>query len=318
MKAIIYEQYGGPEKMELQEVSRPEPGRGEVLIKVLAASVNKADWHILRGEPFPIRMMAGMFKPKYQILGADVVGMVERVGEEVTQFKPGDEVFGELSATGFGAFAEYAISDEKHIAKKPSNLSYEETAALPMAAVTALQGLRDKGEIKVGQQILINGASGGVGGFAIQIAKAYGAEVTAVVSTKKVNQAWALGADQIIDYSKADFTEGSSQYDLIFDVVGNHSISEIDRVLKKGGRYVSTVFSMGAMFLGPWKAMTAKKQLINLMASTTSADLQTISKLAEEGFVKPVIQKTYTLDDVPEALQTMGDGSIAGKLVISV
>ncbi|WP_421871660.1 NAD(P)-dependent alcohol dehydrogenase [Marinoscillum sp.] len=318
MKAIVYEQYGGPEQMMLREIERPNPGPKEVLVKILAASVNKADWHLLTGEPFPIRMMAGMFRPKYKTLGADVVGVVERVGAEVSQFKVGDEVFGELSATGFGGFAEYVTTDESHLARKPSNLTYEETAALPMAAVTALQGLRSKGGIRKDQKVLINGASGGVGGFAIQIAKYFDAEVTAVCSTSKVELAWNQGADRILDYKEFDFTEGKSRYDLIFDVVGNHSIRAISGVLKDGGTYVSCAFSMGALFLGPWLSLANGKKFTNLMASTTSADLQTISKMAEEGFIKPVIQQIFTLDDVPEALGVIGDGSAEGKLVISI
>ena len=316
MKAIVYNQYGGPENLELRQVDRPEPGPKQVLIKVLAASVNKADWHILTGEPFPIRMMAGMFRPKYRTLGADVVGVVDRIGSEVSQFKVGDEVFGELSATGFGGFAEYALTDENHLAMKPSSLTYEETAALPMAAVTALQGLRSKGGIRKGQKVLINGASGGVGGFAIQIAKYFGTEVTAVCSTSKVERARQQGADHVIDYKKVDFTQSETRYDLIFDVVGNHSVRVINPLLERNGAYVSCAFSMGAMFLGPW--FGNGKKFTNLMAGTTSADLQTISKLAEEGFIKPVIQQTFTLDDVPDALQTMGSGGVAGKLVIAM
>lgn len=318
MKALIYENYGMPEVLSLQEIPRPEPKPQEVLIKVMAASINKADWHLLRGEPFPIRFMTGLFKPKYPTPGADVSGVVEQVGDEVTHFKPGDEVYGDLSGDGFGAFATYAIANEARLAKKPSNLTYEETAALPMAAVTALQGLRDKGEIQKGQKVLINGASGGVGGFAIQIAKAFEAEVTAVCSTPKVEQAKAQGADFVIDYKQEDFTKNDKQYDLIFDVVGNHSIRAIDKVLSKGGRYVSSAFSMGAMFLGPWKAATGGKKLINLLASPNQADLQFISKLVAEGKLKPVIHKTFPLDAAPEGIQLIGKGSPNGKLVVNI
>lgn len=318
MKAIINEQYGTPDILALREVERPEPKPHEVLIKVLAASVNKADWHLLNGRPWPVRLMAGLFKPKYQTLGADVAGVVERVGSAVTQFRPGQEVFGELSATGFGAFAEYVTTDEKYLAKKPSNLTYEETAALPMAAVTALQGLRDKGRIKAGQAVLINGASGGVGGFAVQIAKAFGAKVTAVCSTNKADTAKQQGADLIIDYTKQDFTKEDRQYDLIFDVAGNHSITAIERVLRKGGRYVTCAFSMEAMLLGPCLSMIKGKTMTSLLAGTNQADLQFISKLAEDGQLKPFIQQTFTLDDVPEALRLMGRGGLAGKLVITV
>lgn len=318
MKAMVYTRYGAPDVLHLREVERPEPNKDEVLIRVLAASVNKADWHILNGKPFPVRLMAGLLKPKFQTLGADVSGIVERVGKRVTQFKPGDEVFGELSGSGFGGFAEFVLTDEQRLAKKPSNLSHELSAALPMAALTALQGLRGKGGISAGQQVLINGASGGVGGFAIQIVKAFGAHVTAVCSGKKETLAREFGADVMIDYTQTDFTKGSTYYDLIFDVIGNHSIRSIDKVLKRGGRYVSCAFSMGAILLGPWKTITEGKKFTNLISSATNSDLQFISKLAEEGKLKPHIQRIFTLDDVPEAVGIMGKGGMSGKLVITI
>ncbi|MCB0635609.1 MAG: NAD(P)-dependent alcohol dehydrogenase [Lewinella sp.] len=318
MKAITRQRYGSPDLLELREVPRPEPGPHEVLIKVLAAAVNKADWHILRGEPLPVRLMAGLTRPKYAILGADIAGIVERVGKEVTQFRPGEAVFGELSATGFGGFAEYVTTDEQRLARKPSNLSFEQAAALPMAAVTALQGLRDKGQIQAGQQVLINGASGGVGSYAVQIAKAYGASVTAVCSTRKKTHARELGADQVIDYKTQDFTRGEARYDLIFDVVGNHGIAALSGVLRRPGTYVTTTFSMGALTLGPWKALTTGQRFHNLLAATNPADLQHLAKLAEEEQIRPVIQQAFTLDDVPEALRLMGQGSLTGKLVITV
>ena len=316
MKAIINQKYGTPDILELREVERPEPKANEVLIKVLAASVNKADWHLLRGEPFPVRIMGGFFKPNNQILGADIAGVVERVGSEVTQFRPGDEVYGDLSGTGFGGFAEYVTTDENKLARKPSNLTFEESAALPMAAITALQGLRDKGKIQEGQKVLINGASGGVGSYAIQIAKAMGAEVTAVCSPTKIENAFALGADSVIDYTIMDFTRMNKTYDLIFDIVGNHSVSAISRVLRQNGTYVTCAFSLGAIFLGPWKSMTEGKKMINLLAESNQADLQFLSKLAEEDKLKPVIEQTFTLDDVPEALHRIGKGSARGKLVV--
>ncbi len=318
MKAIIHEKYGSPDMLELREVDRPEPRPHEVLVKVLATSVNKADWHLLQGEPFPVRLMAGLRKPKYQILGADIAGVVERVGRKVTQFGRGAEVFGDLSGSGFGGFAEYVAADEKRLAKKPSNLTYEETAALPVAAITALQGLRNKGKINAGQQVLINGASGGVGSYAIQIAKSFGANVTAVCSTGKIENALKQGADAVIDYRVQDFTRDNKQYDLIFDVVGNHSLTAISRVLRRKGAYVSCSFSIGVMVSGPWKSMIERKKMMNLLASATPADLQFISKLAEEGKLKPVVDKTFTLDDVPEALQIIGQGRVAGKLVVTL
>lgn len=318
MKAIINTQYGSPDTLELREISRPEPKPNEVLIKVLAASVNKADWHVLKGEPFPVRIMTGLLKPKFQILGADVAGIVERTGSEVIQFQAGDEVFGDLSAAGFGSFAEYAVAHEKFFARKPMNLSYEQTAALPMASVTALQGLRNAGRIAKGDQVLVNGASGGVGALAIQIAKSFEATVTAVCSTAKMALAKKQGADRVIDYTVEDFTEGNIKYDLIFDVVANHKVTSIARVLNENGRYVSTAFSMGALFRGPWIKLTQGKSMTNLLAKTNQADLQFVSKLAETGKLMPFVQKTYTLDDVPEALWVIGKGSAAGKLVITV
>ncbi|MBV6641120.1 MAG: NAD(P)-dependent alcohol dehydrogenase [Cyclobacteriaceae bacterium] len=318
MKAIVNKKYGSPDILELREVARPEPKSNEILIRVLAASVNKADWHILNGKPYPVRLMSGLMKPKYQILGADVAGVVERVGAKVTQFRPGDEVYGDLSGSGFGGFAEFVVTSENFIAKKPSSFTYEQAAALPMAAVTALQGLRNKGGISQGDEVLINGASGGVGSFAVQIAKAFGAHVTAVCSTQKVDLALQQGADIVVDYKKDDFTRMGKSYDLIFDTVANHSIRSTERVLKKGGSYIACAFSPGAMFLGPWYSVIKGKVMTNMLASTNQADLQYISKLAEEGKLKPVIQDTFTLDDVPDALKMMAKGSLTGKLVISM
>ncbi len=318
MKAIVNKKYGSPDILELREIARPEPKPNEILVRVLAASVNKADWHILNGKPFPVRVMSGLMKPKYQILGADIAGVVERIGAKVTQFRPGDEVYGDLSASGFGGFAEYTITSEKFLSKKPSGFTYEQTAALPMAAVTALQGLRNKGGISLGDEVLINGASGGVGGFAIQIAKAFGARVTAVCSTQKVDLALQQGADTVIDYKKEDFTRMEKSYDLIFDTVANHPVQSIEQVLKKGGSYVSSAFSPGVMFMGPWISVMKGKVMTNLLASANQADLQFISKLAEDVKLDPIIQGTFTLDDVPETLKMMGRGSLSGKLVISM
>ena len=318
MKAITYIEYGKSEKLTLSEIQRPEPAKDEVLIKVLASAVNKADWHLLTGTPFPIRFMSGMSKPKNPVLGADASGIVERVGNEVTQFKPGDEVFGDLSSSGFGGFAEYATIKESRLAKKPSNLSFEESASLPLASVTALQGLRDKGLIKEGDDVLINGASGGVGSYAVQIAKAFGANVTAVCSTGNVDMAQKLGADKVIDYKKEDFTKSEKKYDLIFDVVANRSVSEISKVMKKGGRYISCAFSMEIMMLGPVKKLLENKLMTTFLATVNQADLQYIAKLAEEEKLKPVINRTFTLDDTPEALKIMGEGSSPGKMVISI
>lgn len=318
MKAIIREKYGSPDILRLSEIARPVPREKEVLVKVLAASVNKADYYLLQGKPLPARLMTGLLKPGVKVLGADVAGIVEQIGPSVTQFKPGDEVFGDLSAGGFGGFAEYVSADEKFFARKPASLSYEESAALPMAAVTALQGLRNEGNIQAGQQVLINGASGGVGSFAIQIARAFGATVTAVCSTRKVDNARRLGADRVIDYHKTDFTKEEFKYDLIFDVVANYAVRTLVRQLKPKGTYVACAFSPAALVLGPWIQMTQAKQVISLMAKPDQADLQFVAKLAEEGKLKPTIENSYTLDDVADALRLIEKGGATGKLVISL
>ena len=318
MKATVREKYGRPDVLMLKEIARPVPKATEVLIKVLAASVNKADWFMLQGKPLPARLMTGLIKPKFPVLGADIVGIVEQTGSAVTQYKPGDEVFGDLSSNYFGGFAEFVTADEKFLAKKPTSLSYEETAALPMAAVTALQGLRDKGTLRAGQHVLINGASGGVGSFAIQIAKAMGALVTAVCSSSKVDNAIKLGADQVIDYRKTDFIKDDRKYDLIFDVVGNHSAKVMSKLLKPEGTYVACAFSPSAMLLGPWIKLSQGKHIRILMASPNKADLQYISKLAEEHKLEPIIDHCYTLEGVADALRAMGKGGLAGKLVITL
>ncbi|WOK07328.1 NAD(P)-dependent alcohol dehydrogenase [Imperialibacter roseus] len=318
MNAIVYQRYGSPDVLELKDVQKPMPGPGEVLVKVHAASVNAADKHLLRGQPFPVRMMAGFFKPKNNILGADMAGEVESVGKGVSYFKPGDKVFGELSAYDFGAFAAYVAVSEKALAHMPSNALFGEAAALPMAAVTALQGLRDKGQISPGKKVLINGASGGVGTFAVQIAKAFGAEVTAVASTGKTELAKILGADHTIDYKLTDFTKGGERYDLIFDVVGNHSVSALKRVLNKHGRYVTTAFSPGAMFLGPWIAIAEGKKIINMLASANRKDLEAVRQMVDGGEVRPVVERSYPLADVAKAISYMEEGHPFGKIVIQV
>lgn len=318
MKAIVREIYGSPDILVLKEIKKPVPKPYEVLIKVLATSVNKADWFLLQGKPIIVRLTEGLYKPKTLVLGADVAGIVEQTGSQVTQFKLGDEVYGDLSSGGFGGFAEFVTAHEKYLALKPSNLSYEESAALPMAAVTALQGLRDEGKLKAGQKLLINGASGGVGSLAIQIAKARGAHVTAVCSTLKTGHAKKQGADRVIDYLKTDFTSETQKYDLIFDVVGKHSAKVMCRHLKLKGIYVACAFSPSAILQGPWIKMSQGKDVKVLMAKPKQADLQFISKLAEEHKLKPIIDHCYTLDDLPDALHEMGKGSAAGKLVISL
>lgn len=287
MKAIVQTSYGPPELLKLQEVPRPELKPTEVMVRVLAASVNKADWHLLRGRPVPVRLMAGLVRPKHAILGADMAGVVEQVGKDVSQFRKGDEVFGDLSAGGFGGFAKYVAAPERLLARKPSTLSFEAAAALPMAAITALQGWRDKGKLQAGQEVLINGASGGVGSLAIQLAKALGATVTAVCSTGKLHHARQQGADRVIDYTAEDFTRGEATYDLILDGVANHSLNALAGVLRLRGTYVSYAFSWEVLLLGAWKAALTGKRFRSLLASARQADLQFLCQLAEEGKLSP-------------------------------
>ena len=273
MKAIVVHKYGSPDVLQLKEVAKPTPKDDEVLVKVHAASVNAADLHFLRGKPFLMRLMGyGLLKPKNTILGADIAGRVEAVGSNVKQFQPGDEVFGDLSGSGWGGFAEYVCASEDALVLKPANMTFEQAAAVPIAAVTALQGLRDKGHIQPGQKVLINGASGGVGTFAVQIAKSFGAEVTAVCSTRNVDMVRSIGADHVIDYTQEDFTKNGQRYDLIIAANGYHSISDYKRALSPKGTYVMTGGSATQMFqamlLGPWISRTGSKKMGNLTGET--------------------------------------------------
>ncbi len=322
MKAIIFTKYGPPDVLELKEVEQPTPKDDEVLVRVNAASVNAADWHLLRADPFLVRLMFGLLKPKIKILGADVAGRVEAVGRNVKQFQPGDEVFGDLSGSGWGGFAEYACAHENAIASKPASLTFEQAAAVPLAAVTALQGLRDKGKIKPGQKVLINGASGGVGTFAVQIAKSFGAEVTAVCSTGKLDMVRSLGADHVIDYTQEDFTKKGERYDLILAANGYHTISEYKRALSPNGIYVMTggagAQMFQALFLGPWISMTGSRKMGSLTAKPNKGDLLFVKGLLEAGKVVPVIDRRYTLREVPEAIRYVEAGHARGKVVITV
>jgi NADPH:quinone reductase-like Zn-dependent oxidoreductase len=322
MKAIAYTEYGSPDVLELIEIAKPTPKDDEVLIKVHAASVNSGDLHLLRADPFLTRLYSGLLKPKYKILGADIAGQVEEVGKNVKQFKPGDEVFGDLSACSWGGFAEYVCARENALVLKPAKISYEAAAAVPMAAVTALQGLRGKGKIQSGQKVLINGASGGVGTFAVQIAKSFGAEVTAVCSTGNMDMARSIGADHVIDYTQEDFTQNDHRYDLILAANGYHSISDYKRVLTSQGTYVMTGGSMDqlsqAMFQGPWISMTGKQKMGNLLAKPNHEDLAFIKELLEAGKVKPVIDRSYPLAEIPQALKYLEGGHAKGKVVIKV
>ncbi len=319
MKAIVYHKYGSPDVLKLEEVEKPTPKDNEVLVKVHAASVNAADWHILRGKPFLVRLMGfGLLKPKNKILGSDIAGRVEAVGRNVKQFQPGDEVFGTIR----GGFAEYVCAREDALALKPANLSFEEAAAVPMAAVTALQGLRDKGQIQPGQKVLINGASGGVGTFAVQIAKSFGAEVTGVCSTRNVDMLRSIGADQVIDYTQEDFTQNGQGYDLILAANGYHWISDYKRALRPRGTYVMTGGSMAqifqAMLLGPWISITGSKKMGSLTAKLNQKDLVFMKELLKAGKVVPVIERRYPLRETAEALRYLEEGHARGKVVITV
>ncbi len=322
MKAIVYHTYGSPDVLELKEVAKPTPKDNEVLVKVHAASVNSWDWDLLRGKPFLARLVGGgVFKPKYQILGADIAGRIEAVGRNVRQFQPGEEVFGDLSGGSWGGFAEYVCAHENAVMLKPARMTFEEAAAVPQAALLALQGLRDKGQIKPGQKVLINGAGGGVGTFAVQIAKACGAEVTGVDSTRKLDLLRSLGADQVIDYTQADFTNNGQRYDLILDVVASRSIFAYKRALRPKGMGViiggslATIFQ--ALLLGPWIALTGRKKL-GLLIYKQNKDLVFMKELLEAGKVVPVIDRRYPLSEVAEALRYFGEGHVKGKVVITV
>ena len=323
MKAIVYTKYGPPDVLQLKEVERPTPKENEVLVKIHAASLNAYDWHLLTADIFLVRLMGGgLLKPKNTLLGADIAGRVEVVGRNVKQFRPGDEVFGDIAAWGNGGFAEYVSVPENALAPKPANLSFEEAAAVPMAAVTALQGLRDQGQIQPRQKVLINGASGGVGTFALQIAKSFGAEVTAVCSTRNLDTARSLGADHVIDYTQEDFTQNGQQYDLILAVNGYHPISAYKRALTPQGIYVmaggSTTQIFQAMLLGPWMSKNGGKKMGNVSAKQNQKDLVFMKELLEAGKVVPVIDRRYPLSETAEAFRYLGEGHARGKVVISI
>jgi len=324
MKAIICTKYGSPDVLQLQEVAKPAPKDDEVLIKIHAASINSRDWRLMRANPFFIRLVPGGFlQPKNKILGADVAGRVEAIGRYVKQFKPGDAVFGFLpSATGRGTFAEYVCANENTVALKPANLTFEQAAAVPVAAMTALQGLRDNGNIQPGQKVLINGASGGVGTFAVQIAKAFGAEVTAVCSTRNLDMVRSFGADHVIDYKVEDFTQNGQQYDLILAVNGYHPISEYLRALSPEGIYVVAGGSMLQLFQaalqGRQTSKTGSRKTYVVSLAQNQKDLIFMKELLESGEVVPVIDGCYPLSKVAEALWYFEKEHAQGKVVITV
>jgi NADPH:quinone reductase-like Zn-dependent oxidoreductase len=322
MKAIVYTHYGSPDELQFKEVAQPTPKDKEILIEVHAAAVNAGDWHLLRGKPFLIRLISGLRKPKHPILGADVAGKVVAVGPNVTRFQPGDEVFGDLSDSGYGAFAEYVSADEGAFVRKPANVTFEQSAAVLSAAVTALQGLRDEGQIQSGQQVLVNGASGGVGSFAVQIAKALGAEVTGVCSTRNVEMVRGLGADHVIDYIKEDFTQNGRQYDLILDAAAYRPLADYRRALTSHGRYVMVggseqrYFQM--MIMGPWLSRKDGQHFGTFVKAAKPKDLAFLKDLVDAGKVAPVIDRRYPLREVAEAIRYVEAGHTHGKVVITV
>jgi len=323
MKAIACTQYGPPDKLQFKEMPTPKPNDNQVLVKLHAASANPLDWRIMRADPFFVRLFMGLFKPKLEILGSDFAGRVEEVGKNVTQYRPGDEVFGAKGFAG-GAFAEYVCATEEELAQKPANASFEQAAAIPVAALTALQGLRDKGNIQSGQKVLIDGASGGVGTFGIQIAKSFGAEVTAVCSTKKLETARSIGADHVIDYTQQDFTRNGRQYDLILAANAFHSVFDYRRALTPGGICVkaggkptfSGVFQ--DLLLAPLLALNSRKKTCGIFVKMNHSDLAILANLLEAGKMPPVIDRSYPLSETAEALRYLEIGHAHGKVVITI
>jgi len=322
MKAIVHERYGPPEVLELREVDKPVVRDDEVLVRVHATSVNPVDWHTMTGTPYLVRMMAGLLKPKSEFLGVDFAGTVEAVGRDVTQFQPGDEVFGARD----GAFAEYVcVREDRVVAQKPAGVTFEQAAAVGVAAISALQGLRDKGQIQQGHKVLINGASGGVGTFAVQIAKSFGAEVTGVCSAMETVR--SIGADHVIDYTQEDFTRSEQRYDLMLDVAGNRSWSDCKRVLNEKATLVVVGGPKKGRLIGPLNQVVklrlsslggSRRVVAPFLAKLNKEDLVVLQKLLAAGTVTPVIDRQYELSEVPEALRYLGDGHAQGKVVITV
>ena len=321
MKAILFPKYGSPDVLQLSEVEKPTPNENQVLVKVIAASANPLDWHRMRGEPFLARMGEGLRKPKNPKLGADIAGRVEVVGKNVTEFKPGDEVFG---AVGAGGFAEYVCAREKSFALKPGNISFEAAAAAPVVGFTALQGLRDTGQIQAGQKVLVNGASGGVGHFAVQIAKSYGTEVTGVCSTRNLDMVRSIGADHVIDYTREDFSRNEQRYDLIYDAIGNRSVLAYRRALKPQGKCVIAGFTslprlFGHLVLGRLMSKAGGKKISMMgVSNANKEDLVLIKELLESVKVVPVIDRRYPLSETAEAIRYVEKGHARGKVIITV
>ncbi len=323
MKAIVQTEYGSTDMLSLQEVDKPVVADNGVLVRVCATSVDAGTWHLMRGTPFLIRFIfGGILKPKIKILGTDVAGQVEAVGKDVTQFQIGDEVFGDLTECGFGAFAEYVCATEAALALKPTNISFEEAATIPFAALAALQGLRDFGQIQSGQKVLINGASGGVGSFAVQIAKVFGAEVTTVCSTKKMDMVRSLGADHVIDYTQTDVTKNGQSYDLIFDAAAYRSVFDYLPILTTEGTYVmvggGTARFFQVMLFGSWISRISGQKVKCLASKPNQADLVTLRDLIEAGKIAPFIDQRYNLSEVPAAIRYLEQRQVRGKVAISV
>jgi NADPH:quinone reductase-like Zn-dependent oxidoreductase len=314
MKAFRYERYGPPQSLRMVEVENPVPKADEVLVNVRAASINAADWHVLRGKPLFSRVTLGLLRPKHQILGGDIAGEVAEVGGGVTRFKPGDEIYANLLDHGFGGFAEFVSVPVEVMSLKPPSLSFEEAAAVPMAAVTALQGLGHHGEIKPDKKVLINGATGGVGSFAVQIAKSYGPEVTGVTSTRNIELVRSLGADHVLDYTMNDFVQ-SGRYDLILDTVGNRSVADLRRGLVKGGKAAVTGFTSVGKLVG--LSLRGGKDIALVQAHVTAKDLEILSELIEAGKVRPQIDRQYPFAEIPAAIAYVEQGHARGKVVVS-
>ncbi len=323
MKGIVYRCYGSPAVLRYEDIPRPTAADDEVLVRVHAASVNPLDWHYLEGTPYMVRMDAGFGKPQNPRLGVDFAGTVEAVGRKVTRFKPGDDVFGGK----FGAFAEYvAVREDRAIALKPGNVTFEQAAAVPIAALTALQALRDKGHIRAGQKVLVNGASGGVGTFAVQIAKSFGAEVTGVCSTRNVELVRSIGADHVIDYTREDFTTGTQHYDLIVDIVGTHSLLEYKRVLNPKGTLVMIGSTTPGYWFGwlkdPIQALVLSpfmsQRFSMILTDLNKEDLTAMGTLMQSGKVRSVIDRRYKLSETPDALRYLEAGHARGKVVVTV
>jgi len=321
MKAIVYEKYGPPHVLQLKEIAKPVPKENEVLIRIQAASVTFGDLAAVKGQPFMVRFTLGLREPKYKTPGKDVAGEVEAVGANVKEFKVGDPVFGDLSECGWGAFAEYVSVPENALVHKPANSSFEEAAAVPESAVVALQGLRELGQIQSGQKVLIYGASGGIGTFAVQIARSFETHVTGVCSTRNLDLVRSIGADLVVDYTKEDFSQSGQKYDLILATAGYRSLFDYKRALATGGHYVATGGEMKQVFqpmlLGSWLSTDGRK-MTNLAMKPNKNDLTYIKELIESGKVKPVIDKSFPLSEVPEALCYYGQGRSRGKVVVTM